>query len=357
MHVGARSFVTAGVAAVAASAVALTPAVVPKPPDITVPAVHLSAAQVTPPTGADIAAAINQFASTAAAAAPSSAAQTTSPGDAIIAVWQAAVPIITSGVALTEFGLSFLPGLALIGCQIGDEAGRCPGSNFSLTAPSSPWFYGNVVLPVANAVVEDLIAPVVDNPLDLTSYINGITAVGSALTTGLATFANGELQYLFGTLFPPIPLLTTVPPLPPFVPPTDSAATAQVTSTPLAASPLSAAVKPAATAPSNSTSAGTGTPKDATNTAGVADPPVTASKTAGVNTGTLKSLVVTPGSVGRTSTDRAPGALSTGKTDATGNLAKGLGDLGKATSGVAKGTNDAGSAVPKVDTVKKNKKN
>jgi hypothetical protein len=65
--------------------------------------------------------------------------------------------------------------------------------------------------------------------------------------------------------------------------------------------------------------------------------------------------VVTPGSAGRTSTDKAPGAVSTGKTDATGNLAKGLGDPGKATSGLATGTNNTGSAAAKVDTVKKNK--
>ena len=49
----ARSFASGAVAAVAAGGIALTPAVVPKPPSIAIPAVHLSAAQATSPTAAD----------------------------------------------------------------------------------------------------------------------------------------------------------------------------------------------------------------------------------------------------------------------------------------------------------------
>ncbi|MBV8349345.1 MAG: hypothetical protein JOZ49_18030 [Mycolicibacterium sp.] len=213
-----------------------------------------------------------------------------------------------------------------------------------------------MIRPVADSFVVDLVAPVVDNPLDLTTYINGFSAVGSALTTGLINFAILEAGYLFGTLFPPIPGVTTSPPF--VIPPGTDPGTgviAQVTSTPSAASASLAAVQAPQTATTNGTKAGTLAATNVTNTAGVAAPPVTASKTAGVNTGTLKSLVVTPGSVGRTSTDKAPGALSTGNIDATGNLAKGLGDPGKATSGLATGTNDTASAAAKVDTVKKNK--
>ena len=297
-----RPYATAGVALTAAGVIAFAP-VAPPPPaiQISAPRVVSEAVQLT---GAGLGPA----------------------GTAIVNAWNSLLPAIDQGVAATEYVLSFLPGLSLIGCQIGDEAGRCPFSNFNIPPafqfpPESPFFYANVIRPVLNAFVGDLLAPLAD--FNLTAAIAGISAIGSALvgsatptatTTGLINFANGEIQYLFGTLFPPILGVTTSPPLLAFTfptyPPADPPATAQVVGVPLAASPLSATVQAPRTAPTNGTSAGSGAATNGTNAAGVAG---TAAATPPANTGIVKSVMVAPGSVKTTSTDSEAGALHKGR--------------------------------------------
>ncbi|AKS32967.1 hypothetical protein [Mycolicibacterium goodii] len=217
MTVSVRAYLLAGAAAATATTIALTSVQV-TPPDIAVPAqptapqpelseamidllaaarrmtVVIPAPVAEPGIHAPHGGAAPGFAQPRVHTAPS--AQATAPGgvvvqnaasDFIISAWDAAVPWIDYGVGLVDGALGWVPGLAIIGDQV-----------------SLLWTY--LGYPVANSFVRDLVAPVVNSPLNLDTWANGFSAVASTTVNSLANTGVAEFNYFFGWLIPPVAL-------------------------------------------------------------------------------------------------------------------------------------------------------
>jgi hypothetical protein len=191
MNVSARSYFMGGIAVVCASIIAIASAVAP-PPDVTVPANRPVATRVLSEATVELLAAVQRTAlgvvsrapaATAAAAAP---APQNAASDLIITAWNAVLPWIDYGVNLTDYVLGFIP----FGYLIGDQVSIV---------------YYSLVRPVANSFVVNLVAPVVNAPLDINSYLNGLAALGSVTVTSLINLGINEFNYFFGWLIPPIP--------------------------------------------------------------------------------------------------------------------------------------------------------
>lgn len=199
MSVDLRSHLAAGMAALAVSAVALSPAAIPArdtSPDAATRSVDLASSvrpivlePLRPEQVAIARDAIERLDPEAAAlipAPPADPVTLNAASDGINAAYQWLQGWVNYGVELTQYVLQFIP----YGYLIGDQVGIV---------------YYNLVVPIADSVVYDLIDPVVNDPLNIWSYINGIGAVA---TTTVASFINlgiAELNYFFGWLIPPIP--------------------------------------------------------------------------------------------------------------------------------------------------------
>ena len=157
------------------------------------PRVELAAAVrsmiATPPNPAHFAAAtaamarIDPAGTSAAIDAP---ATLNAASDAIVSGYQFLRYWVTYGVQLADYVLGFVP----FGYAIADQVNIV---------------YYNLVLPISDSVVYQLVVPVVNDPLNLASYVNGLIAVGqtsvnAAINTGVA-----EFNYFFGWLIPPLP--------------------------------------------------------------------------------------------------------------------------------------------------------
>ncbi|WP_237572195.1 hypothetical protein [Mycolicibacterium lacusdiani] len=199
MSVDLRSHLAAGMAALAVSAVALSPAAMPARdagPEAVARSVDL-ASSVRPvvleplrPEQVAIARDVIERLDPEAAALipepPADPVTLNAASDGINAAYQWLQGWVNYGVELTQYVLQFIP----YGYLIGDQVGIV---------------YYELVVPIADSVVYDLIDPVVNDPLNIWSYINGIGAVA---TTTVASFINlgiAELNYFFGWLIPPIP--------------------------------------------------------------------------------------------------------------------------------------------------------
>ncbi|OBG16562.1 hypothetical protein A5765_07500 [Mycolicibacterium celeriflavum] len=135
----------------------------------------------------------------ARAAAPSPPAAepvvgATSLGNAVVNAWNAVLPWIDYGVELADYVLGFIPFGSLIGDQI-------------------DIVYFSLVRPVANSFVVDLVGPVLNEPLNPASYVNGLLTLGAVTVTSLINLGINEFNYFFGWLVPPIPPLPPRPPL------------------------------------------------------------------------------------------------------------------------------------------------
>lgn len=108
--------------------------------------------------------------------------------DAINSGYQFIQYWVDYGVQLTNYVLQFIPYGYLISGQVNI-------------------LYYNLIRPIADSVVYGLIDPVVNDPLNPASYVNGLITVGqttvnAAINTGIA-----EFNYFFGWLIPPLPPL------------------------------------------------------------------------------------------------------------------------------------------------------
>jgi hypothetical protein len=131
----------------------------------------------------------------AASAAPAVQAATApvpldAASDWIVSSYQFLRYWVTYGVQLADYVLGFIP----FGYLLADQVSI---------------FYYNLGLPISDSIVYSLVVPVVNDPLNPASYVNGLIAVGqtsvnAAINTGIA-----EFNYFFGWLIPPLP------PLPP----------------------------------------------------------------------------------------------------------------------------------------------
>jgi hypothetical protein len=129
---------------------------------------------------------------------PSAAAAEPAPlnaaSDLIISAWNAVWPWINYGVDLADYVLGFIPFGYLIGDQI-------------------QIFWDTLIFPVTNSLVVDLVAPVVNAPLNINSYVNGVIALADTTVTSLINLGISEFNYFLGWLIPPIPPLPLTTPV------------------------------------------------------------------------------------------------------------------------------------------------
>jgi len=225
-----HSYVTAGIAALAATTIAIAPTSAPPPRGAPTQSVvsQVSKARV------GLLAAAQRMTTTVrpqAATASVMATPLNAASDVIVNAWNAVLPWVDYGVNLSDYVLGFIPGLNIVGDQI------------SIV-------YYSLVRPVANSFVVNLVAPVVNAPLNINSYINGLVTLGSVTVTSLINLGINEFNYFLGWLIPPIP------PLPLAAPTTTTPAAQTVTAT----------ARTAATAPAD-------LPASANMNTGVADVP------------------------------------------------------------------------------------
>ena len=195
-----RARLTVGIAAITASAVVLAPTTTPTPrPDAqesSAPRVALAAAVkplvITPMTPKQLDTArtvIGRIDPKAASLLPQAApAPLNAASNSIASAYEWLQGWVSYGVDLAQYALQFIPYGYLIGNQIGIV-------------------YDTLVLPISDSVVYDLIIPVVNDPLNLASYVNGAVAVGSTTVNSFINFGIAEFNYFFGWLIPPIPPL------------------------------------------------------------------------------------------------------------------------------------------------------
>jgi hypothetical protein len=195
-----RTRLTVGIAAITASAVVLAPTTAQTPrPDVrqlSAPRVALAAAVkplvVTPMTAKQLDTArtvIGRLDPKTASLLPQAApAPLNAASNSIASAYEWLQGWVSYGVELAQYALQFIPYGYLIGNQIGIV-------------------YDTLVLPISDSVVYDLIIPVVNDPLNLASYVNGAVAVGSTTVNAFINFGIAEFNYFFGWLIPPIPPL------------------------------------------------------------------------------------------------------------------------------------------------------
>ena len=201
MSVDLRSHLAAGVAALAVSAVALAPAAIPPRdtgPDAVTRGVHLAASVqpivLEPLTAQDVETARNvierldpEAARQLPLAAPVPTPQNPA-SDFIVNAYQFIQYWVDYGVSLADYVLGFIPYGYLIGDQV------------SIV-------YYSLIRPIADSVTYSLIVPVVNDPLNIWSYVNGAIAVGQTTVTSLINLGIAEFNYFFGWLIPPLPPL------------------------------------------------------------------------------------------------------------------------------------------------------
>ncbi|BBY14661.1 hypothetical protein H7K36_26030 [Mycolicibacterium litorale] len=175
MPVAARSWMATGVAALSATAIVAAPAVRPLPDEAATREVRLAASQVVSP----------EFREIVAAAAQQLAAPQNAATNVVDSVYSAITYWTDYGVELADYALQFVPFGYLISSQI------------------------NIIYPqiigVTDSIVYDLIDPVLENPVDLAAYIDGLVDVAVSTVTALVNVAVGEVDYFFGWLIPPLP--------------------------------------------------------------------------------------------------------------------------------------------------------
>ncbi len=202
MSVSVRSHLVAGVAALAVSATVLSPVGVSLPGPETPAIAHrvdlaasvkpLVMEPMSPETIATARAVIERIdpeaqlpLQTAAIVAPTPQNGLSS---AIISGYQFIQYWVDYGVQLADYVLGFIPYGYLIGDQV------------SIV-------YFNLVRPISDSVVYGLVVPVVNDPLNIWSYVNGAVIVGQTTINALINTGIAEFNYFFGWLIPPLPPL------------------------------------------------------------------------------------------------------------------------------------------------------
>ncbi len=205
MPTSVRSQLCAGVAIVATAALVASPAVVSAPPSERQVTADVGLAASVKPlvlqpltpdqvnTARSAIARIDPQAALPVAAAAASPVTFNAASDSINSAYEFIQYWVEYGIELANYALQFIPGGFLISDQI-------------------DIFYYNLIQPINESIVYGLIDPVVNDPLNLAVWVDGLTYVGqtavnAAINTGIA-----EFNYFIGWLIPPLPPL----PLPPF---------------------------------------------------------------------------------------------------------------------------------------------
>lgn len=203
MTVSVRSYLTAGMATVVASALTIAPMQVVAPETVSATSLRLSAAVqplVQPVTTA--AAALGLASEAAKPAAAASAAATpqasvtanSTAGDWVISSWNFIDYWVSYAADLTQYVLGWVWPLSLIGDQ-------------------APLLWYNLGQPIGNALVYGLIVPVLNDPLNLAVWGTGINIVVQSTVAAAVNTVLAEIDYFIGWILPPLPPLP-FPPLP-----------------------------------------------------------------------------------------------------------------------------------------------
>ncbi len=192
MDVSLRSVLTAGVTAVAATAIVAAPSVAPPPvPAYSTAPVALTA--VATPSPGFVSAIEDNVAAAALAVEPQNAAS-----DWLGSAYYGIQQWVDWGVSYAQEIAYWLGGWGVpFAWLIGDQIGI---------------FYYSLIRPIADNIFEQLVVPVVNNPLNLVVWIDGIAnAIGYSIND-VINFGLQELDFFLGWILPPLP------PPPPFWP-------------------------------------------------------------------------------------------------------------------------------------------
>ncbi|MGV0873352.1 hypothetical protein [Mycolicibacterium sp. XJ879] len=229
MAVSVKSVLMSGISVVGATAIAIAPVQAP-PPDIST-SYHSAPVRVVSDEFIELLAAVQPVTATA------DPVTLNATGDAIINAWNRVLPWIDYWVELAAYAADFIP------------FGYFIPIGYDISAQIDI-FYFTLIRPIANSFVVDLVAPVVDDPLNLDSYIDGLSTLGSVTWNSLQNFVIAEFNFFFGWLIPPLP------PIPPLQSAVEEpmaamslAATEEETTVPEEAEPEEASEEPAESAP------------------------------------------------------------------------------------------------------------
>jgi hypothetical protein len=101
---------------------------------------------------------------------------------------------VNYGIELADYVLQFLP----FGYFIADQINI---------------FYDFLITPIADSIVYGLIDPILNDPLNLSTWVDGLIHVGQTSVTAAINTGIVEFNYFFGWLIPPLPP-RPIPPLP-----------------------------------------------------------------------------------------------------------------------------------------------
>ncbi|WP_059017254.1 hypothetical protein [Mycobacterium sp. M26] len=203
MTVSVRSYLTAGMATVVASALTIAPMQVVAPETVSATSLRLSAAVqplVQPVTTAAAALGLVSEAPKPAAAASAAATPQASvtanstAGDWVISSWNFINYWVGYAADLAQYALGWVWPLSLIGDQF-------------------PLLWNNLGVPIGNALVYGLIVPVLNDPLNLAVWGTGINIVVQSTVAAVVNTVLAEIDYFIGWILPPLPPLP-FPPLP-----------------------------------------------------------------------------------------------------------------------------------------------
>ncbi|WP_319435728.1 hypothetical protein [Mycobacterium sp. RTGN5] len=197
MIVSARSYLTAGVAAMVVGAMAISPVQPPAPASITADTVRLSAAVQPLVNQVNSAAAGLGQTSPAAAAQQPQAQKTAQANNNVSDAIDAAYGVIMYWADYLALDLGpYLLGWIPFGYLISDQI--------------YIW-YPNFTVPLADSFVYDFLDPVVNDFWNPTVWRDGLTAIANTTRVGLSTVVQQEVAYFWSLQWFPFPL----PPLPP----------------------------------------------------------------------------------------------------------------------------------------------
>ncbi|AQT79047.1 hypothetical protein B1R94_06835 [Mycolicibacterium litorale] len=209
MTASARPYLTAGIAALAASAVVIAPVQAPSPAPITPAAVRLSAAvqSLVPPAAA--AAVVLGPADIVATAAPAGhrASQLSSVQAGVqtsVQANNAASNAIDSVYGVARYWANY------VSLELGPWLLGFVPFGYLISDQIYIW-YPTFTLPVVDSFVYDFLDPVVNDPLNPAVWANGLNAIATTAGNGLNSGITQEINYIVSLQWLPFP----IPPLPP----------------------------------------------------------------------------------------------------------------------------------------------
>ncbi|MGV0745441.1 hypothetical protein [Mycolicibacterium sp. XJ870] len=235
MNVSVRSYLMAGAAAATATTLSLT-AVQVTPEDIAVPAQSVSVEPQLSQAMVDLLAAasrmtaavpVNSSGGTPTGEVAPAAAVTAAPGD--VSVQNAASDWLTWGYQgiqeWVDWGVNYAADLAFWAAGWGVPFAGLIGNQIDL-------FYYELIRPIADNIFYQLVVPVVNQPLNIFAWTNGIANAIGYSVNDVIDFGYREFDYFFGWILPPLP------PLPPIWPFNTLATTTTLAAASSLASPL-----------------------------------------------------------------------------------------------------------------------